>query len=127
MTLLAVALSLGLALQAAPQRPAPIPADAGIAAAILGQVHENWRVRCDVPGVRALRIVFDVEIDARGEIVGDPSPVRAQDTPVYRAAADDALRALRASAPFDVPEGYAGGEYRAVFNMARVCGAADQS
>ena len=127
MTPLHIAVPLFLALQGAPQDPASNAGEAPTAVAILSQVYENWRVHCEAPGAQALRIVFDVTIDADGEIVGDPAPVRTQDTPVYRAAAGDALRALLTSAPFDVPEGYTGGEYRAVFNLARACGGADQS
>ncbi|MBI2260136.1 MAG: hypothetical protein HYU62_00510 [Caulobacterales bacterium] len=127
MTSLHIAIALVLGLQAAPQGPSSGAAEAQTGAAILSQVYEHWRVDCEAPGVRALRIVFDVTIDANGEIVGHPAPVRAQDTPVYRAAADAALRALLTSAPFDVPEGYTGGEFRAAFNLARVCGGTDQS
>ena len=34
---------------------------------------------------------------------------------------DSALRAIRASAPFRVPEGFEGGPYRPSFNADRVC------
>ena len=46
---------------------------------------------------------------------------RAAAETVYRAAADGALRALRQTAPFDVPQGFPGGAYRPTFNTERAC------
>ena len=40
---------------------------------------------------------------------------------LYRSAADGALRALRQTAPFDVPQGFPGGAYRPTFNTERAC------
>lgn len=97
------------------------PASGATITGIFAQVYENWRLHCDVPGIRELRIAFDVELAANGAIVGRPVPVRPQNTPVYRAAEASALKALLDSSPFDVPEGYEGGLYRPTFNLARAC------
>ena len=37
------------------------------------------------------------------------------------ASAAEALRALRATAPFEVPRGFTGGRYRPTFLTARAC------
>ena len=43
--------------------------------------------------------------------------------PAYQEEAriDGALRALRQTAPFDVPQGFPGGVYRPTFNTERAC------
>ena len=58
---------------------------------------------------------------ADGRITRGPTLVNPQSSSVYRAAADGALRALRQTAPFDVPQGFPGGAYRPTFNTERAC------
>lgn len=89
--------------------------------AIFNQVYPNWILPCDIPGARDLRIQMDVTLDARGRITGGPNLIGARSDSVYRAAADGAVRALRQTAPFDVPEGFPGGAYRPTFNTERAC------
>ncbi|HYD28639.1 hypothetical protein [Brevundimonas sp.] len=123
--ILALTASLALAGQAAP--PAQASEEQQVqAAADFGQVYRNWTVHCSIPGIREMRISFDVELDANGAIVGQPVLVRPRNTPAYQAAAHGARQALLASAPFDVPEGYQGGRYRPTFLPGRVCPEADE-
>ena len=126
MIVLALSLSSALILQEAPREQSLGEQDAPTAVGIFEQVYERWRINCDVPGIRDLRIAFDVTLDADGALVGQPRPVRPRNTPIYRAAADGARRALIDSSPFAVPDGYTGGEYRPVFNFARACARPDE-
>lgn len=123
--ILALTATLALALQAAPASQASGEREVEAAAAF-GQVYRNWTVHCSIPGIRDMRISFDVELDADGAIVGQPALVRPRNTPAYQAAASSARRALLDSAPFDVPEGYQGGHYRPTFVPGRVCPEADE-
>ena len=125
MTPLALTFVFALAVQQGPGLRTPT-AQERQAAASFQQVYPNWNVDCDIPGIRDMRIAFDVELDAHGAIVGQPVPVRPQDTPAYRAAAESARRALLDSAPFDVPEGFRGGTYRPTFIPGGVCAEPDE-
>lgn len=91
--------------------------------AMFEQVYRNWNVfiTCDMEGGDDLRIQMDVTLSASGRITDGPTLVGAQSSQVYRASAAEAMRALRATAPFDVPPGFTGGEYRATFLTARAC------
>lgn len=115
-----IVLLLGMApAQEGPARaPAGSPAASG---ALFSQTYKNWHVPCDTPGAATLRVVIDVELDRTGRFVGEPVLVRPQDTPAYRAAAASALKALRDTEPFGVPEGFTGGRYRPIFRLDRVC------
>ena len=87
------------------------------------QVYPNWNVFvvCDMEGGDDLRIQFDVTLSADGRITDGPTLVGARGNQVYQAATAEALRALRATAPFDVPRGFTGGRYRATFLTSRMC------
>lgn len=87
------------------------------------QVYPNWNVFvvCDMEGGDDLRIQFDVTLSADGRITDGPDLVGARGNSVYQAATAEALRALRATAPFDVPRGFTGGRYRATFLTSRMC------
>ena len=89
--------------------------------AIFNQVYPNWILPCDIPGADELRIQVDLTLSADGRITRGPTLVNPQSSAVYRAAADGALRALRQTAPFDVPTGFPGGAYRPTFNTERAC------
>ncbi len=129
--------SLDLDALAGPRRPAPTPGPRaatgqqgrGQAAqatgpqltAIFNQVYPNWTLPCDIPGANALRIEMDVTLSPDGRIVSGPTLRNPRSDTVYRAAADGALRAIRQTAPFDVPAGFPGGPYRPVFVTERAC------
>ncbi|WBT06000.1 cell envelope integrity protein TolA [Brevundimonas vesicularis] len=89
--------------------------------AIFNQVYPNWILPCDIPGADQLRIQVELTLSSDGRITRGPSLINAQSSNVYRAAADGALRALRQTAPFDVPQGFPGGVYRPTFNTERAC------
>ena len=112
------ALMAGLALS----QDAPASSQSG-RAALFGELYVNWNVDCDLPGVRDLRLAFDITLDGSGRIVEGPTPVRPRSDPVWRAAAESGRRALLNTAPFDVPQRYAGGAYRPTFDFGAVCAA----
>lgn len=130
--------SLDLDALAGPRRPAPTPGPraptgqqgAGrapqatgpqVAGAILQQVEQNWTVLCDIPGGADMRITMDVTLSADGRITRGPTLVDPRADPAWRAQADGALRAMRQTAPFDVPAGFPGGNFRPTFVTARMC------
>lgn len=90
-------------------------------AAVFNQVYPNWTLPCDIPGANQLRIEMDVTLSADGRITAGPTLRSPRSDPVYRAAADGALRAIRQTAPFDVPAGFPGGQFRPTFNTERAC------
>jgi outer membrane biosynthesis protein TonB len=122
---------------AGPRRPAPTPgpraptgqqgrgqapqATGPQIAAIFNQVYPNWVLPCDIPGANQLRIEMDVTLSADGRIASGPTLRNPRSDSVYRAAADGALRAIRQTAPFDVPQGFPGGAFRPTFNTERAC------
>ena len=85
------------------------------------QVIPNWIVPCATPGARQLRIQVDVTLSADGRITAGPTLVSPRADPIYRATAEGALRALRQTAPFDVPTGFTGGNFRPSFNTEEAC------
>lgn len=89
--------------------------------AMFNQVYPHWILPCDIPGADQLRIQVDVTLSADGRITRGPTLVNPQNTSVYRAAAEGALRALRQAAPFTVPANFEGGQYRPTFNTERAC------
>ena len=130
--------SLDLDALAGPRRPAPTPGPRPatgqqgrgqaaqamgpqVAGAILQQVERNWNVLCDIPGGPDMRITMDVTLSPDGRIIRGPTIVDPRADPAWRAQADGALRAMRQTAPFDVPEGFPGGNFRPTFVTARMC------
>ena len=89
--------------------------------AIFNQVYPNWTLPCDIPGADDLRIQMDVTLDEQGRITAGPTLIGARSDPVWRAAADGAVRAIRQTAPFDVPTGFPGGRFRPTFVTERAC------
>ena len=63
-----------------------------------------------------------VTLDQRGAIVGSPRLTQSRGDPVWRAAADGVLRAMRAAAPFDMPSDYQQQEIAFSFRTATMCG-----
>jgi len=90
--------------------------------ALAGQVTPHWNVSCDLPGSDDLTIGVRVTLDERGGIVGPPRLTQSRSDPVWRAAADSVLRAIRAAAPFDMPSGYEQQELPFSFRTAVMCG-----
>lgn len=90
--------------------------------AMFEQVYPNWTPPCQTPGAEELRIQMDVTLDSRGRITDGPTLVGARSDSVWRAVAAGAMQAMVRTAPFDVPPGFTGGDYRPTFNVARACG-----
>lgn len=86
-------------------------------------VYPNWTPICDAAGIAGHWIAFDLTLDSDGRIIAGPTLVRPEEGPEWRAAAETARQALLRSAPFDVPAGFPGGEYRPVFRTDRACAA----
>ena len=118
---LLAAVAIGLCGPAVSAQTLPSDAELAIGASLFSQVYRNWIVSCEPEAVRNIRVAFDVEIDRAGRLVGRPVAVRPADSLEYRTVEASAMRALIASAPFDVPEGFEGGRYRPTFVMSRVC------
>ncbi|WP_372706254.1 hypothetical protein [Brevundimonas sp.] len=89
--------------------------------AIFNQVYPNWTLPCDIPGARDLRIQMDVTLASDGRITAGPTLLAPRPDPIWRAAADAAVRAIRQTAPFEVPEGFNGGPFRPTFVTERAC------
>lgn len=112
-----------------PGRPATGQTGAGTAsratgpqlAALGAQVTPNWNLNCDLPGMDALVIRVTVRLTADGHIVGSPQLQEPRSDPTWRAASDAMLRALRATAPFNVPAGFQSQEVPFRFETARQC------
>ncbi len=110
--------------------PAAGPRGAGAApratgpqlAALGAQVTPNWNINCDMPGMDDLVIRVTVRLSADGQIVGTPRLQDVQNDSTWRAASDAMQRALRATAPFDVPDGFQAQEVPFRFETKRQCG-----
>ncbi|WEK58285.1 MAG: hypothetical protein P0Y52_01740 [Candidatus Brevundimonas phytovorans] len=89
--------------------------------AFFNKIYDIWNPLCDIPEARELRIQVDVTISDDGRIIRGPTLVNPQSSNVYLAASDGAMRALRQAAPFNVPAGFRGGQYRPTFNTERAC------
>lgn len=90
-------------------------------AALGAQVTPNWNLNCDLPGMDALTIRVTVRLTAEGQIVGTPRVDQPRNDATGRAASDAMLRALRATSPFRVPEGFQAQEVPFRFETARQC------
>ncbi len=84
------------------------PVATGQQVALFGrQVIPHWNLTfCEMAGGDDLTIRMRLTIDARGRIIEGPTLISPQSGSVWRAASESALRATRAAAPYDVPDGY---------------------
>lgn len=111
-------------------RPAPGQQGAGSApratgpqlAALGAQVTPNWNLNCDMPGMDDLVIRVTVRLSADGQIIGTPRLQDTRNDPTWRAASEAMLRALRATSPFTVPDGFQAQEVPFRFETKRQCG-----
>lgn len=99
------------------------PAATGPQIAMFGrQVIPHWNLTfCEMAGGDDLTIRMSLTIDGRGRITEGPTVTNPQSGSVFRAASESAIRAVRAAAPFDVPDGF---ETRSVpfrFDTADAC------
>jgi len=113
-----------------PGRPAAGQQGAGAApratgpqlAALGAQVTPNWNINCDMPGMDDLVIRVTVRLSADGQIIGTPRLQDVQNDPTWRAASDAMQRALRATSPFTVPDGFQAQDVPFRFETKRQCG-----
>lgn len=91
-------------------------------AALGAQVTPNWNINCDMPGMDDLVIRVTVRLSSDGQIVGTPRLQDVQNDSTWRAASDAMQRALRATAPFTVPDGFQAQEVPFRFETKRQCG-----
>jgi hypothetical protein len=86
------------------------------------QVYPNWSLSiCDIAGVDQLIVPVRLTLSADGRLVGAPAPVSPRSDPVYRAAAESAVRAVRATSPFTVPAGFTQQELTFRFRLDQAC------
>lgn len=112
-----------------PGRPAT-ESGAGDAAVATGQqvalfgrqVIPHWNLTfCEMAGGSDLTIRMRLTIDARGRITEGPTLISPQSGSVWRVASESALRAVRAAAPFTVPDGYQTSSVTFRFETADAC------
>lgn len=104
------------------QSTAPRAIGQGDLRALAGQIAQNWSVPCELPGGDNLTISVRVRLGEDGRVIGTPRLTQNRSDATWRAATDTMLRAIRASAPFDMPAGYEEQEITITFQTARFCG-----
>jgi hypothetical protein len=99
------------------------PVATGQQVALFGrQVIPHWNLTfCEMAGGDALSIRMRLTVDGRGRITEGPTVINPQSGPVWRAASESALRAVRAAAPYDVPDGYQTSSVTFRFETADAC------
>lgn len=99
------------------------PVATGQQVALFGrQVIPHWNLTfCEMAGGNNLSIRIRLTIDARGRISEGPTLLSPQAGPVWRTASESALRAVRAAAPYDVPDGYQSSSVTFRFETADAC------
>ena len=115
-----------------PARPETAPVarqtvGTGVSAAALSglsdELQRRWNPNCDVEGGRDVVIRVAFVIGAGGQVVGDViSEVRSARTGVSQAAAERAVRAVYAAAPFrTLPREFYGDKIAVNFNAREAC------
>jgi outer membrane biosynthesis protein TonB len=108
--------------------PQPRPAlGAGASAAALSglteELQRRWNPNCEVEGGRDVQVRVSFVLGAGGQVVGDvASQIRTAHTAVSQAAADRAVRAVYAAAPFrTLPREFYGDRIAVNFNAREAC------
>lgn len=101
---------------------APRAVGRGDLQALAAQITPHWNLNCDLPGADDLTIGVRVTLSESGRIVGSPRLTQSRADPVWRAASDGVVRAIRAAAPFDMPADYEQQEIPFSFRTATQCG-----
>jgi outer membrane biosynthesis protein TonB len=96
------------------------------AAALTGladELQRRWNPNCDVEGGRDVQVRVAFVIGAGGQVVGDvTSQIRGAQNAVSQAAADRAVRAVYAAAPFrNLPREFYGDKIAVNFNAREAC------
>jgi outer membrane biosynthesis protein TonB len=99
---------------------------AAAAAALTGLTEElqrRWNPNCDVAEARAVLVQVTFTLDAGGGVSGEVRPaIRGPQTPAARTAADRAVSAVYAAAPFrTLPHQFYGQPIRVNFDASKAC------
>jgi protein TonB len=96
------------------------------AAAISGlqdELQRRWNPNCDIEGGRDVQVRVLFTIGAGGQVVGDAqSEIKSAQTPVSRTAAQRAVSAVYAAAPYrNLPREFYGERIAVTFNAREAC------
>jgi outer membrane biosynthesis protein TonB len=100
---------------------------AGVSAAALSgltdELQRRWNPNCDVEGGRDVQVRVTFVIGAGGQVIGDvASQIKGAQTPVSRTAAERAVSAVYAAAPFrNLPREFYGDKIAVNFNAREAC------
>ncbi|THD58635.1 energy transducer TonB [Phenylobacterium sp.] len=99
---------------------------AASAAAMSGlsdELTRRWNPNCDVEGGRDVQVQVAFTIGQGGQVVGDVTPqIKSAPTPVARTAAERAVSAVYAAAPFrNLPHDFYGQKITVHFNAREAC------
>lgn len=139
----ALSASLKAPARNAPQRPSSAPkgpsrpetapvarqtAGSGLAAGaamqgLAEELQRRWNPNCDVEGGRNVVVRVNFQLGIGGQVVGDvAAQIQGARTPVAQAAADRAVRAVYAAAPFrGLPREFYGDRIAVNFNAREAC------
>ncbi|MBS0241383.1 MAG: cell envelope integrity protein TolA [Proteobacteria bacterium] len=82
------------------------------------QVSRCWNINAGLEGIQQMVVKIDLQLSPQGEIVGEPRVVNSNSSPVFRDAADSAVRALKQCQPYQLPEDkYQGGWEHMILNF----------
>lgn len=81
-------------------------------------VSRCWNINAGLDGIQNVVVKIEVRFSAGGDIVGQPRVVNSQASPVFRDAADSAVRALLQCQPYQLPpDKFAGGWEHMILNF----------
>ena len=86
-----------------------------------GQIVRHWNLPCDLPGGNEFSIPIRVTITSEGRVSSGPVVTERRAGPVWQAASEAMLRAVRAAEPFDVPDGFETQEISFLFRADQAC------
>ncbi|WP_372782573.1 energy transducer TonB [Phenylobacterium sp.] len=109
------------ALQARPALGAA--ASAAALSGLADELQRRWNPNCDVEGGRDVQVKVYFTIGAGAQVVGDvTTEIQTAHTPVARTAAERAVRAVYAAAPFrDLPREFYGQKIKVNFDAQKAC------
>lgn len=90
--------------------------------ALIGRLNETWLPNCDAAGADAVKPRVRFRIGDDGRLISGPTVLDRQSGSVWTAAADRAVRAVRAGAPYDnLPSELLNQDITITFNGERAC------
>ena len=90
---------------------------------LIDELQRRWNPNCDVEGGRDVQVRVAFVIGAGGQVVGNVAPqIKGAQNAVSQAAAERAVRAVYAAAPFrNLPPQYYGDKIAVTFNAREAC------